>query len=404
MKVFEINSTCNGSTGKIAYSLCRELRKDGHNAFFAYGIGFLEDPDSLKLSNWFESRVHDQLSKITGKQGYYSYFRTLQLIRKIKEYDPDIIHLHNLHGNYLHLPSLFRFLVKSRSKIIVTMHDCWWITGKCAHFTFVQCDRWKTGCGQCPQWGVYPKSYFIDRSRKCYQDKKRWLLSVKDRLLVVTPSKWLANIVRQSFLQDCRIEVVNNGIDLSIFNPSQKKDLSAIPQTQRQFIVLGVAFRWGQRKGLDIFNLLAEQLPSNFSIILIGTDSATDNALNKRIISIHSTNNQKELAGYYAAADVFVNPTREDNFPTTNIEALACGTPVITFNVGGSPEILDSNCGCVVPCEDINSLKNEIINCCTTHRFKKEDCVARGQLFSQKAFSSHYMELFKDLFAEKTTL
>lgn len=397
MKVFQINTTCNGSTGKIARAISSVLAKSGHECFFAYGISHCDDKNTMKLSSWFEAHLHDQLSKITGKQGYFSVYKTFKLVNKMKEEDPDIIHIHNLHGNYLCLPVLFRYLKKSRAKVVITMHDCWLFTGRCAYFTFVKCDKWKTGCGDCPLWGVYPISYFLDRTKKCYKDKQKWLLGISDRLTLITPSEWLAGLVKQSFLKDCPVFVINNGIDLELFKPepgSFRKDHSIADD---QHIILGVALIWERRKGLDVFEWLAENLPDGYQIVLVGTSDEDDRHLPDHIISIHRTNNQKELAEIYAAADVFVNPTREDNFPTTNIEAIACGTPVITFDTGGSPEIIDESCGCVVDVDDLAALKDAVINTCENRPFSKEACLARSKKYDMNDRYNDYLKLYSEL-------
>lgn len=397
MKVFQINSFYNGSTGKISRSICEILKKSGNKYFFAYGMGRSDDPNSLSLSSWFESRLHDQLSKLTGMQGYFSIFRTIELVHKLKEENPDIIHLHNLHGNYLCLPILFRYLKNSRAKIVVTMHDCWWFTGKCAHFTFVKCERWKTGCGHCPQWNGYPKSYFFDRSRKCLDDKKKWLASIGTRLTIITPSKWLADLVQQSFLKDYPVNVINNGIDLKIFKPTPSNFREKYGISKDRYILTGVSFWWGDKKGLDIFIELAKRLDERFKIVLVGTNDKVDRQLPESIVSIHRTNNQAELAEIYTAADLFVNPTREDNFPTTNIEALACGTPVVTFKTGGSPECIDETCGSVVDCGDLSALKDEIIRICETHPYSDTACQARAKKFDAKDRFEEYLNVYLKL-------
>ncbi|MBR6422311.1 glycosyltransferase [bacterium] len=396
MKVFLINSSCNGSTGKIARSICSVLKESSNEYFFAHGIGHYDDPKSLSLSNWFESHLHDQLSKLTGMQGYFSIFRTIELVHKLKAEDPDIIHLHNLHGNYLCLPILFRYLKNSRAKIVLTMHDCWWFTGKCAHFTFVKCERWKTGCGNCPQWSVYPKSYFFDQSKRCLNDKKKWLTSIGDRLTIVTPSQWLANLVKQSFLKDYPVKVINNGIDLEVFKPTVS-GFRAKYHLENKLVLLGVAFAWGERKGLDVFVELAKRLDDRFKIVLVGTNDKVDKQLPENIISIHKTNNQTELAEIYTAADLFVNPTREEVLGLVNIEALACGTPVITFKTGGSPECIDETCGRVVECDDLTALRNEIVRICETHPYSDTACQTRAKKFDAQSKFREYLNIYSKL-------
>ncbi len=395
MKVFLINSSCNGSTGKIARSLCSVLKESGNEYFFAYGIGHYDDENSICLSNWVESHIHDQLSKITGKQGYFSALRTVQLIRKLKEENPDIIHLHNLHGNYLCLPILFKYLRNTRAKIIITMHDCWWFTGKCAWFTFVQCEKWKTGCGGCPQWGVYPKSYFFDRSKKCFEDKKKWLTSLGNRLTIVTPSEWLAGLVRESFLGEYPIKVINNGIDLAVFHPTDSDFRTRYGIRGGVKLILGVAFTWGKAKGLDVFVWLSENLPEDYQIVLVGTNDTTDRELPRKIISIHKTNDQHELAEIYTAVDVFVNPTREEVLGMTNIESLACGTPVVTFRTGGCPEIVTEECGIIVPYNNRDAMLDAVKYICEKKPFHEASCIDRAHVFAATLKYEEYLKLYE---------
>ena len=286
---------------------------------------------------------------------------------------------------------LFRYIKKNNVKVIWTMHDCWALTGHCANFDMVGCDKWKTECKKCPQYRDYPKSLF-DNSKFMHKNKKKWFLGVKD-LTIVTPSNWLEGIVKQSFLKDYPVKVINNGIDLTVFKPTESNFREKY-NLKDKFILLGVAFGWGERKGLDVFIELSKRLSEEYQIVLVGTDDNTDKLLPDNIISIHRTQNQTELAEIYTAADLFVNPTREENFPTVNIEALACGTPVLTFNTGGSPEIIDESCGAVVAKNDIDSLEKEI------YSFKESfqsfsHCIARARTFNEAEKYLEYIKLYE---------
>ena len=227
--------------------------------------------------------------------------------------------------------------------------------------------------------------------------KKKWFSGV-DNMTIVTPSEWLKDLVKQSFLNDYPVKVINNGIDLSVFKPTESDFRSryGIPESKR--IVLGVAFGWGKRKGLDVFVDLAKRLDGeNYQIVLVGTDPAVDKHLPDNVISIHRTHDQTELAELYTAADIFVNPTREENYPTVNMEAIACGTPVLTFRTGGSPEIVDESCGSVVECDDIDALEREVIRICTTNAYSKEDCLAHAKSFDKNERFKEYIELYESI-------
>jgi glycosyltransferase involved in cell wall biosynthesis len=225
-----------------------------------------------------------------------------------------------------------------------------------------------------------------------YSLKKKWFTSVPS-MTIVTPSEWLASLAKESYLKEYPIKTINNGIDLSVFKPTDS-DFREKHQCEGKFLLLGVAFGWGRGKGLDVFLELAKRLNDRYQIVLVGTDNEVDKLLPPNIISVHRTQNAQELATLYSAADLFVNPTREDTFPTVNMESLACGTPVLTFNTGGSPEIIDEKTGSVVPCDDVDALYNEILDISASGRFSSEDCVERAKRYDRNSKFSEYVELF----------
>ena len=218
-------------------------------------------------------------------------------------------------------------------------------------------------------------------------------------MTLVTPSEWLAGLVKQSFLKDYSVQVINNGIDLSVFKPTESNFREKY-NCEGKKVLLGVAFDWGERKGLDVFIHLAKWLDDSYQIVLVGTDDNTDEMLPDNMISIHKTQNQRELAEIYTAADLFVNPTREDNFPTVNIEALACGTPVLTFRTGGSPEMLDETCGAVVECDDVAAMEREIIRLTNEQSLCEKNCLTRAKSFDGSKCFEKYIELY-DMICEK---
>lgn len=338
MKIFQINTVCGtGSTGRIAVDIAHVLQKEGHTSCIAYGRGQAPaDVDSYKIDSLREVYAHALLSRLTDRQGLYSTAATGRLIQKIKEYNPDIIHLHNIHGYYLKYDVLFRFLSAYNKPVVWTLHDCWPFTGHCAYFDFVHCDKWKEGCYHCPQKSSYPASCFLDRSRKNY-DLKKALFTKVEKLCIVTPSHWLAGLVKESFLGKYPVKVIHNGIDLHIFKPTLS-NFRRENGLEGYKIILGVASPWTPRKGLSDFIKLSKMMDDHTRIVLVGLSDRQIKKLPPHIIGIKRTNNPQELAGLYTTADVFFNPTYEDNYPTTNLESLACGTPVVTYNTGGSPE------------------------------------------------------------------
>lgn len=397
MKTFFINSVPYGSTGKIMFSLSDMAQLNNISCKCANGFSWhkISRNNQVNASGLVEKSLHMILARITGFNCCFSAFSTRQLIHQIKNFSPDILHLHNLHGWYLNLPMLLRFIKKNRIPIIWTLHDCWAFTGHCPHFEMVKCDKWKTACYKCPQYRDYPQSLF-DNSKKMYKFKKKWFTGVEN-LTIVTPSQWLADLVNQSFLKDYPVKVINNGIDLSIFKPTDGNFRERYGIPNDKYIILGVAFGWGKRKGLDVFIELSKRLGDKYQVVLVGTDEKIDKVLPENIISIHRTHDQKELAEIYTAADLFVNPTREDNFPTVNIESIACGTPVITFKTGGSPEMLNETCGSVVEYDDIDAMEAEIIRICRDMPYSEEACLKRAAVFDKNDKFQEYIDLYKEI-------
>lgn len=403
MKIAGINMVPYGSTGKIMLQISDVACKKGYVV-----KTFSTTPFSKgKKEQWYtarnhynwgsfnENRIHYYLGVIFGANGLFSHRGTKKLITELKQFKPDIIHLHNLHSFCINLPILFSYLKKSNARVVWTLHDCWAFTGKCPYFDMAGCERWRDGCHDCVNLRGYPRS-LIDTSRRMYKKKKELFCGVKNMILV-TPSVWLSNLVKQSFLKEYPVRVINNGIDLSVFKPTESgfRKKYKIPENKK--IVLGVAFGWGERKGLDVFIKLAMRLDyGEYQIVLVGTDDNVDKLISDKIISIHRTLNQKELAEIYTAADVFVNPTREEVFGLVNVEALACGTPVITFNTGGSPEILDKDSGVVVEKNDIEGMLKEILRICTEKPFSEEQCIKRAKQFDIYDKYKEYINLYEN--------
>lgn len=402
MKVALINMIPWGSTGNIMMQIAEAAKKGGNEVRTFSTIPFdkrqkapKELPEyHISFGSFHENRIHYYLGSFLGINGCFSHCGTRQLIHLLEEFQPDIIHLHNLHKFCINLPILFRFIKKKNIRVVWTLHDCWAFTGHCPYFLMAGCDHWKTGCHHCPQPRIYPKMY-LDTSRYMYKMKKKWFNGVRNMTLV-TPSEWLADLVRQSYFKEYPVKVIHNGIDLRIFHPTSGNFRERYGIERDQYIVLGVAFGWGKRKGLDVFTELAGRLDSKFQIVLVGTDVYVDHQLPDKIISIHRIQNQTELAQIYSAADLFVNPTREENYPTVNMESLACGAPVLTFRTGGSPEILDETCGSVVECDDVDALEHEVIRICTEKPYSREACVKKAQEFDMREKFEEYVKLYED--------
>lgn len=339
MKVLMINSVCGiGSTGRICTDIADELTENGHECKIAFGRKAVPEryqKYAYRITSDGGVKINALKARLFDNEGFNAAGATKKLISFIEEYNPDVIHLHNLHGYYLNVKILFDYLKKTDKKVVWTLHDCWAFTGHCANFQYPVCDKWKTGCFDCERKAKYPKS-FVDNSQKNYLEKERVFCGVKN-LTVVTPSEWLARLVKESFLGRYPTKVINNGIDTSVFRPTES-DFKERNGLKDKKMILGVANVWDEFKGINDFIGLSKKISDDYRIVLVGLDEKQLGMLPENILGITRTNNTKELAEIYTAADVLFNPTYEDNYPTVNLEAQACETPVVTYDTGGSGE------------------------------------------------------------------
>lgn len=394
MKIVQINTVCGtGSTGKIVVDLYHIAEREGHETYVAYGRGKASaDIQGVKIGNIFDFGCHVLINFFLGKSGFGSRKNTRRFLKWLDKIEPDILHLHNLHGFYIHVGLLFDYIKAHNIPVIWTLHDCWPLTGQCAHFDYTNCDKWQTGCYDCPIYrSDYPYSLFRDNSCQNYLLKKNAFTNVKN-MTIVTPSHWLADIVKKSYLQEYPVTEIPNGINLEIFKPAD-----TINTTKK--IILGVANVWSQRKGLDYFLQLPFILDDTYQIVLIGLSqkqkSQIKSKYGNRIIAITRTANQAELASWYRRAYVYVNLTLEDTFPTTNLEALACGTPVITFNTGGSPESLTEKCGVVVEKGNFKKIKEAILSLDEKTEITSLACRTRAMEYDREVRFREYFRLYE---------
>lgn len=350
MRYVQINTVPNGSTGAVMRRVAEERRAAGDDCWTMWGRGRAADNDwELNFGSRAGTCADALLTRLDDRAGFHSKGTTRRLLAKLDEIDPDVVHLHNLHGYYVNVEMLFGWLASHRCQVRWTLHDCWAFTGHCAYFTHVGCDRWGTGCHDCPQKGVYPASCLADSSARNWADKRRIFMSVPpERMTLVTPSHWLEGLVRESFLKSYPVEVHHNAVDASVFKPAPS-DFRERHGIVGRFMVLGVASPWTERKGLGDFTRLAGELPvDRFAVVLVGLSERQIRKLPKGVVGLARTDSPRELAEIYTAADVLFNPTREDNYPTVNLEAEACETPVITYDTGGSSETVFLPSSCVV--------------------------------------------------------
>lgn len=364
MRILHISAFSGwGSTGRILLGIHNVLTEEGHQSIIAWGRVNTAPPSvpTIRIGNKTDPYIHGLYTRMTDRCGFGSVRATREFLNKIDGWRPDLIQLHMLHGYYINLELLFLYLKEKRIPVVWTFHDEWALTGHCPCFEMIGCEKWKTGCHHCPQRSHHPSSWIVDNS-KWNWEKKKELFSGLDNLTIVAPSRWMAGVVRESFLKGCPVRVIHNGIDTEVFKPTSG-DVKTRIGAEGEKVILGVSSTWAPSKGLADFCRLAELLPDGYRIVLVGLSEKQIQALPASIIGIGKTDSRKELAELYTAAHAFVNPTYEDNYPTTNLEALACGTPVITYRTGGSVEAVEeSGNGAVVPRGDIKSLAGAILN------------------------------------------
>lgn len=392
MKVLQINSFGNLSTGRIATDIYRTLLENGHDGMVAYGRGKIsDDVSSVRIGSRKSIFADGIMTRLTDRAGFFSVGPTKQLIKRICEYDPDIIHLHNLHGYYLNIELLFNYLKKTDKPIVWTLHDCWAFTGHCTHFDFVGCQKWKIGCSSCPQKQEYPSSFFYDNSENNYQKKKTLFSNIKN-LNIVTPSKWLADLVNDSYLKTYPVRVIHNGVNLNMFKPTDGRWIKE-NNLENKKIILGVAGKWSKRKGLQDLIKLSSMLPIEYKVVIVGVDDNQIRKIPSNILGIKRTYDTKELAEIYTSAHVFVNPTYEDNFPNVNLESLACGTPIITYDTGGSPEVIKGKNGFVVPKGNIDGLFHAVID----NHFSSDLALESSKIYAREKSYIDYLNMYKNI-------
>lgn len=394
-KLLQINTTANSrSTGRIAEAIGQLVLSQGWESWIAYGRGTPQSNSKcIRIGNDWDMRLHGLQTRLFDKHGLASIDTTKKFIKDIERIEPDIIHLHNIHGYYLNYPLLFDYLKRWGGPIVWTFHDCWSYTGHCAYYDYAGCNRWKTGCHNCPQLKSYPSSLIADRSRCNYMDKQNAFTGCRNMHLIAV-SDWLNKELNKSFLKEYPIHTIHNGIDLTRFKPAPNSE-----KDHNTKLVLGVASIWEHRKGLHEFYDLRNLLPDNYAIVLVGLSKSQIDALPTGITGIQRTENMRQLVELYTMADVFVNPTLEDNYPTTNLEALACGTPVVTYNTGGSPEAVSDDTGIIVNKRDVDGLADAIMRITgDTLRYSPAQCRTWSlNNFDQNSCFQKYIDLYQSL-------
>lgn len=403
--IVQINSFDSGSTGNIAKQINQQAEKYGFTTYFLFGRFWKKERTILSnemiVGNPMSNFFHLLVGRLFDRVGIGSFYSTKKMISILKKINPDIIHLHNIHGYYLNYPLLFKYLKSANITVVWTLHDCWAMTGHCAYFDAFGCERWKSKCYDCPQKKEYPKSIFLNNAKSNYMLKKKYFTSLGDKLILVPVSNWLEGILNNSFFKDTHICTIHNGIDLSVF---KQKDEHCIEfrskyQLRDKFMAVACASPWTQRKGLSEYIELSKIIEDDFILVLVGLSVVQIKTLPSNIIGLLKTNNIEELVDIYSTADVVLNLSYEETLGMTSIEGMACGTPSIVYNCTASPELIGDKTGYVVQKGDLDGVKqkmNEILK--NGKNYYSHSCRERAeQMFNQFTQYKEYIHLYRSI-------
>ena len=401
MRLLQINVTANsGSHGRIAEGIGIAAQGNGFETWIAYGRHANKSSSHLiRIGTKYDYCEHGIESRIFDNHGLASRGPTEKFLKRVDIIKPDLIHLHNIHGYFINYKMLFKYIREKKIPVVWTLHDCWAFTGHCSHFSFCGCERWKSGCFDCPQKREYPASFLFDRSKRNYEEKRNFFSSVP-QMTLVSVSHWLDRLVSESFLNKYDHTIIHNGIDTGIFAPcSNAKEIRRKHGIlEDETMLLGVTSVWTERKGLRDFIELGKHLSPKEKMVLIGLSKKQISSLPPNIIGLEKTESTRQLAEYYSASDLFLNLTYEDNYPTTNLEAISCGTPCLTYRTGGSPESIAKNTGFVVEKKDINSILSIIKDKLYLKECSSEECVKHAsKSFSRDIQNREYIKVYHDL-------
>lgn len=398
MKILLIDVNCkNSSTGKIIYDLYREInRKKGYEAAICYGRGPLIKGNNIyKFSSDFETNIHAILTRITGLTGYFSPFATRRLIKFIKEYNPDIIHIHELHAYFVNIIPLIKFIKKKNIKTIWTFHCEFMYTGKCGYA--YDCKKWKDECKNCPQIYEYPRSMYFDFTKKMFNDKKNVMKDFQ-KLIITTPSEWLTARVKESFLKDKEVVTIHNGIDTNIFTSINLDSIKNKYKKENEKIVLSVApdILSERKGGRWVLELAKQYKDRNVKFILVGIKNLSEE-FDENIVPVGIISDQNELAKYYNISDLFLICSKRENFPTTCLEASCCGIPIVGFDEGGTKETGLKGASSFVKYGDMEKLKKEVDNFLFNKKFDIKKISKEGiKKYSKKSMLNNYIQIYKD--------
>lgn len=400
LKILQINAVITtGSTGSIAQSIGEIIEQNGDEVIYACA----EAPNdkAYVIGTRLDHKLHAMMSRVFGVQGYFSIIATCRLIKWINKEKPDIIHLHNLHSNFINYILLMRYIIKEKIPTVITLHDCWYFTGKCFHYLYNDCMRWKDQCGSCPRKHEEQDSFFFDRSKRVLKDKQKYIGN-NENVCVVGCSEWVTSEAKKSILKDRIYGTICNGINLEVFKP-KNESIRKKYKLDGKFLILGMANKWLAKENAETFSYITSKLNPNMVVMLVGAQPVLERIQSEHIILVPRISDPNELAEYYSAADVFVNITKADTFPTVNMEAIACGTPVITYDSGGSSEIVTPDVGYVV---DFGNYEEMMACICEIQRKGKgvltNNCRKRAEeKYNMRNCFAQYVELYHTIISKK---
>ncbi len=403
MRVAHINVTSGLSTGRVATDICEVLQGLGHKALLCYSRGYPPTRvPGFRVGNAADVWLHALQARLWDRAGFLSRGATRRLVKQLALYKPDIVHLHNLHGYYLDVRTLFAYLAEAGVPVVWTLHDCWAFTGHCAYYSMAECERYRTGCGHCPQLSAYPAAFLVDQSARNWQQKRTAFESVPD-LTLVTPSVWLGREVRRSFLGKRPVRVIPNGIDLTAFSPCDEPDLLGdvvkrygLKELSGKHMLLSVASTWDERKGLDDLVALSKRLREDMMIVVVGLTEHQRGQLPITMLGLPRTQSVRELRALYAAADLYLSLSHEETQGMTLLEALACGTQVLCYDATALPETVTPDVGVVVPEDDLDAAAEACARLCDEPK-SPLNCRARAGQYEKRRQYAQYVGLYEEL-------
>lgn len=391
MKVLQINAVYgSGSTGTIVQDIQKCCDISGIECYVAYASSSLKSvPNGYRIGNFFSNKLHALLCRISGRQGYFSFLPTLLFLRWLNSLNPDIVHLHNLHSNFINLNILLRYLARKKIRTIITLHDCWFFTGGCFHYAAIECDKWMKGCGDCPKRLMDTPAYLYDASARIWADRKKYFNAI-EQLDIVGVSKWISNEASKGFNCSRRILTIYNGVNRNIFKPTSS-DLRIRLQLNEKFVLLGPASKWLSQINKKVLDYFVTNMDKDMVLVLFGVEN-WDFDLPNNIVQYGFTKDKKELAALYSMADVFVNCSREDTLSFINLEAQSCGTPVVSFSETGIAETVDKKSGYITTGWSEEDLFNGVMS---IKRIGRKPIPILDASFGGD-YASHYIELYRN--------